>query len=262
MPRIALFIPCYVDHLAPAVGIATAELLEAYGCEVDFPQAQACCGQPMANLGCPDAARPLALRFARVFAAERYDHVVVPSGSCVAMVRHHYAELARGQRERDAFSEVAGRTHELCEFLVDVLGVGSIQGRYPHRVSLHRGCHWLRELRLGPASELGERNPPQVDKAEQLLAGIEGLELTSLERRDECCGFGGTFAVEEDAVSARMGRDRLADHARSGAEVIASTDVSCSLHLDALARRDGRALPLVHIAEQMNPARKAGAVQA
>jgi len=256
VPRVALFVPCYVDHLAPQVAMATAELLEAYGCEVEFPEAQGCCGQPMANLGCRPQARPLALRFAGVFGADRYDHVVAPSGSCVAMVRHHYAELAKTAGEREALTVVANRTRELCEFLVDVLGVERIEGHYPHRVGLHRGCHGLRELRLGTPSEWPG---PAFDKVEGLLASIDGLELMPLERRDECCGFGGTFAVAEEAVSARMGRDRLADHGRAGAERIASTDVSCSLHLAGLAKRDGRALPLVHVAEVMNDARKAGA---
>ena len=209
MPRVALFVPCYVDHLAPEVGLATAELLEAYGCEVEFPEAQACCGQPMANLGCRAEARPLALRFAKVFAAERYEHIVAPSGSCVAMVRHHYAELAHNVREREALEEVGARTLELCEFLVDVLGVEAIEGRYPHRVGLHQGCHGLRELRLGTPSESAQ---PHFSKVERLLSSIEGLELTELERRDECCGFGGTFAALEEAVSVGMGRDRLADH--------------------------------------------------
>lgn len=254
MSRVALFVPCYVDHFAPEVGIATAELLEAHGCKVDFPEAQACCGQPMLNVGCAEDARPLALRFAQVFASDRYDYVVAPSGSCVAMVRHHFADLARDDSERERLQEVAGRTYELCEFLVDVLGVTSLPGRYPHRVGLHLGCHGLRELRLGAASERMDAAPGKV---EMLLSSIDGLELTPLERRDECCGFGGTFALGEEAVSARMGRDRLADHARGGAELIASTDVSCALQLAGLARRDGSSLRLVHVAEVMNDARAA-----
>jgi L-lactate dehydrogenase complex protein LldE len=254
MPRVALFVPCYVDYLAPQVGLATAELLEAHGCEVDFPEAQACCGQPMANLGCRDEARPLALRFARVFAPDRCEHVVAPSGSCVAMVRHHYIELARGARERELLEEVGGRTRELCEFLVDVLGIEAIGGHYPHRVGLHQGCHGLRELRTGTPSEWA---PPRFSKVELLLDSIDGLELVALERPDECCGFGGTFAATEEAVSVAMGRDRLADHARGGAEVIASTDVSCSLHLAGLARRAADGVRIAHVAEVMNEARKA-----
>jgi L-lactate dehydrogenase complex protein LldE len=207
----------------------------------------------MANLECRPDARRLALRYAKVFGSDRYEHVVAPSGSCVAMVRHHYAELARNARERELLEEAGSRTRELCEFLVDVLGVEAIEGRYAHRVGLHHGCHGLRELRLGAPSE---RALPHFDKVEGLLRSIDGLELVELERRDECCGFGGTFAVTEEAVSVRMGRDRLADHARSGAEVIASTDVSCSLHLGGLARRAGNPARLVHVAELMNQARK------
>jgi len=254
MLRVGLFIPCYVDQLAPHVGLATAELLEHYGCEVDFPTAQACCGQPFSNMGCPEDARPLALRFAKAFPADRYDHVVAPSASCVAMVRHHYRGLARNERERALLDDVAGRTCELCEFLVDVLDVPTATGRYAKRVGLHRGCHGLRELRLGGASE---RMAPGFDKVERLLAGIDGVEFASLDRPDECCGFGGTFTVDEPVISAEMGRDRLADHARNGAEVIVSTDVSCSLHLDSLARASEPRVPIVHVAELINEARKA-----
>jgi len=254
MLRVGLFIPCYVDQFAPQVGLATAELLEAYGCDVDFPEAQACCGQPFSNFGRPEDARPLALRFGKAFPVDRYDHIVAPSGSCVAMVRHQYADLARSERERDLLDEVAGRTCELCEFLVDVLGVSSVAGRYPKRVGLHRGCHGLRELRLARSSE---RVQSHFDKVERLLVGIDGLELAPLDRPDECCGFGGTFAVDEPAISLGMGRDRLADHARNGAEVIVSTDVSCSLHLESVAPESRPAVPIVHVAEVLNDARKA-----
>ena len=253
--RVGLFIPCYVDQFAPQVGLATAELLESYGCEVEFPEAQACCGQPFSNFGRPEDARPLAARFAKAFPVDRYDHIVAPSGSCVAMVRHQYASLARSEDERGMLDEVAGRTCELCEFLVDVLGVSSGTGLYRKRVGVHRGCHGLRELRLGRSSE---RMQPHFDKVERLLEGIEGLELAPLDRPDECCGFGGTFAVDEPAISVSMGRDRLADHARHGAEVIVSTDVSCSLHLASVASGAGQAAPIVHLAEVLNDARKAG----
>jgi L-lactate dehydrogenase complex protein LldE len=251
--RVGLFIPCFIDQFAPQVGIATAELLESLGVEVDFPRAQACCGQPMANLGCRDDARPLALRFARVFDESRYDHVVSPSGSCVAMVRGHYAELARTHKERELLESVGSRTRELCEFVVDILGIDALDGRYARRVGLHRGCHGLRELRLGPSSERVEA-PDSTDKVEGLLRSLEGIELVDLERRDECCGFGGTFAVSEDVVSARMGNDRLDDHARGGAEAIVSTDVSCLLQLGGLAKRRGEAPEMLHVAEVLRDA--------
>jgi len=255
--RVGLFIPCFIDQFAPQVGVATAEFLEGCGVEVDFPRAQACCGQPMSNLGCRDDARPLALRFARVFDAGSYEHIVAPSGSCVAMVRNHYPELARSQAERAALKGVGARTRELCEFVVDVLGIEAVHGQYARRVGLHRGCHGLRELRLGAASEL---QVTASDKVEGLLSSIDGLELVNLERPDECCGFGGTFATTEEVVSARMGNDRLDDFARGAAETIVSTDVSCLFQLGGLAKRRGGAPEMLHIAELLRDAvRGAGA---
>lgn len=241
MPRVGLFIPCYIDQFYPHVGLATVELLEQLGVEVDFPEAQTCCGQPMANTGCTADALPLARRFVEIFAP--YDAVVSPSGSCVAMVRAHYHEYFHHDA---AYESLRGRIFELCEYLVDVLKVSRLPARFPHRVGLHQSCHGLRELRLGSSTEtMG----PTFNKARQLLQLVEGLELVEPKRPDECCGFGGTFAVSEEAVSCLMGRDRLADHQQAGAEVLTATDVSCLMHLDGLARREGRKLPCLHVAE-------------
>jgi L-lactate dehydrogenase complex protein LldE len=239
--RVALFIPCYVDQLYPQVGLATARVLERLGVDVDFPEGQTCCGQPMANAGVGEAAAPLARRFLRVFRG--YDAIVCPSGSCTSMVRNHYGRFLSGE---PGYEELRRGTYELCEFVSDVLGRRTLQGRYPHKVGLHRSCHGLRELRLGSASE---RMEARYDKVGQLLAGLEGIELVPLSRGDECCGFGGTFAVAEEAVSCMMGRDRLADHAAAGAEVVTGTDVSCLMHLEGLARRDRRPLRFRHVAE-------------
>ena len=233
--NVALFVPCYVDQLYPRVGMATAELLERAGCTVEFPEAQTCCGQPMANSGFFDDARPLARKFIDVFGA--YEYVVCPSGSCTSMVRNHYAQLLGEQPHVSVF--------ELTEFLHDVLKFVP-RGKFAHRVGLHQSCHGLRELRLGSGSE---RLVPAFSKARDLLAGIEGLQLVELARSDECCGFGGTFAVSEEAVSCAMGRDRVADHVRAGAEVITGGDVSCLMHMDGLARRDGIPVRMMHIAE-------------
>jgi L-lactate dehydrogenase complex protein LldE len=238
--RVGLFIPCYVDLLYPRVGLATVELLERHGVDVEFPEAQTCCGQPMGNAGYRDEAARLAKRFVSVFA--KYDHVVAPSGSCVAMVRRHYADLIE---PTPALERVRQRTFELCEFLTDVLGA-RVAGSFPHRVAVQPSCHGLRELRLGPASERRDATP---DKVRSLLAPLAGLELVEALRRDECCGFGGTFAVDEGPVSARMGRDRLDEFVRAGAEVVTATDVSCLAHLDGLIRRDGRPLRVMHVAE-------------
>jgi L-lactate dehydrogenase complex protein LldE len=236
--RVALFVPCTVDQLWPEAGLAAVELLERLGVAVEFPAAQVCCGQPLANAGFEAQARALARRFAAPF--EGYDHVVCPSGSCVATVRHALPRLL------GARPAVCDRVHELCEFLVDVLGVERVAGRFPRRVGLHPSCHGLRELRLARASE---RCEPAFDKVAGLLASLEGLELVAPERADECCGFGGTFAVGEPEVSRRMGLDRLAAHERAGAQVVTSVDAGCLLQLRGLAERRGSALRMMHVAE-------------
>jgi L-lactate dehydrogenase complex protein LldE len=239
--RVGLFIPCYIDQLYPQVGLATVDVLEHFGVEVDFPAEQTCCGQPLANAGLHNDARPLAERFLKVFAP--YEYVVSPSGSCVAMVRHHYEQVLGHSEALDA---VAHKTFEMCEFLTDVLKVDRLSGKYPHRVGLHQSCHGLRELRTASDSELVG---PSFNKPRQLLASLAGIEVTELSRPDECCGFGGLFAVTEEAVSCMMGRDRIADHERAGTEVLTSTDMSCLMHLDGLIRREEKPIRVQHIAE-------------
>jgi L-lactate dehydrogenase complex protein LldE len=239
--RVALFIPCYVDQLYPKVGLATVRVLERVGVRAEFPEEQTCCGQPMANAGVADAVTPLARRFLDVFAG--YDAVVCPSGSCTSMVRNHYEHYVGNDLR---YPGVKKATYELCEFLTDVVGVKELRGRYPHKVGLHQSCHGLRELRLGPSSERMEQ---RQNKVEELLRGLEGIELVPLQRRDECCGFGGTFSVTEEAMSCMMGRDRLADHLSAGASVVTGTDVSCLMHLEGLARRDRKPLRFLHVAE-------------
>ena len=245
MPKVGLFIPCYIDQLYPQVGMATVELLARVGVEVDFPEAQTCCGQPMANSGCTAAAAPLAHRFVEIFAP--YEHVVAPSGSCVAMVRRHYHEyFPHGSPRKAEYERVSAKTFELTEYLVDVLGVTAIEGSFPHRVGLHQSCHGLRELRLASSSELAGQ---AYNKPRRLLESLAGLSLVELSRPDECCGFGGMFAVSEEAVSCMMGRDRVHDHLQAGAEVITANDMSCLMHLDGLIRRDRQPLRVMHIAE-------------
>ncbi len=240
MPRVGLFIPCYVDQLYPQVAMSTLELLERFGCDVDFPPAQTCCGQPMANTGCTEDARPLAEKFLSIF--KDYEYVVCPSGSCTAMVTHHYEELLHG---KPGFEELQKKTFELCEFLVDVLKV-KIEGRFPFKVGLHNSCHGLRELRLGSSSEM---MVDRFNKAGQLLSGLEGIELVTLKRPDECCGFGGTFAVAEEAVSCMMGLDRIHDHEQAGTEVLTAGDMSCLMHLYGLIARQKKPIKVMHVAE-------------
>lgn len=240
--RIGLFIPCYIDQFYPQVGLATVEVLRRFPqLTLEFPRAQTCCGQPMANTGCLDDTRPLAQRFVDIFAD--YDHVVAPSASCVSMVRHHYEGLFHADAR---FERLQTRVWELCEFLVDVLQVDTWPSSFPHRVGLHMSCHGLRELRLGACSErMGE----QPDKVRQLLGLVPGLELVPLRRADECCGFGGTFAVAEEGVSVMMGSDRVEDHLQAGAEVMTATDTSCLMHMEGIVRRCAQPLSIMHVSE-------------
>ena len=239
--RVALFVPCYVDQLWPRAALGAVRVLEAHGVEVAFPEDQTCCGQPMSNAGLAAAAEPLARRFLEVFGG--FEAVVCPSGSCTSMVRNHYDAFLAGA---PGFEKLKARTFELCEFLVDVLGVRGARGRFPHKVALHQSCHGLRELGLGVPSE---RLLPRTNKVDALLRTLGGIDLVPLARPDECCGFGGTFAVAEEAVSVLMGKDRIEDHTRAGAEIVTATDVSCLMHLEGVARRERRPLRFMHVAE-------------
>ncbi len=247
MPRIGLFIPCYIDQLYPHVGLATLRVLRKLGWNVEFPREQTCCGQPMANSGCAEDARPLAERFLRIFGD--YDFVVAPSGSCVSMVRNHYDQWLNGKPRFDHLRE---HTFELCEYLVDIAKITRVDGEYPHKVGLHMSCHGLRELRMARSSET---MVAPFNKVRLLLEQLRGIELVELARPDECCGFGGTFAVAEAAVSCMMGRDRIADHQRAGAEVIAGFDMSCLMHIEGLIQRDKNPIRVAHVAEILEHAR-------
>jgi L-lactate dehydrogenase complex protein LldE len=241
--KIALFLPCYVDQFYPQVGIATVELLEKLGCTVEFPASQTCCGQPMANAGFEHLAHGCDENFVRAFCG--YEYVVAPSGSCVLHVKEHL----HSERDEAEATRLRGSVYELTEFLTDVLKVDRLTARFPHRVGLHQSCHGQRGLCLSQMSEL---NAPPFSKPRQLLKLVEGLEVVELDRVDECCGFGGTFAVGEEAVSVKMGRDRVADHLRHGAEFITGGDVSCLMHLEGILRRQQSPVRVVHLAEILN----------
>ena len=239
--KIGLFVPCYIDQFYPDVAIATLEILESLDCVegVFYPKEQTCCGQPMANSGCNADLPTLAERFVTQFSEA--DYVVCPSGSCVAMVRMQYGNFV----DSSALPTIDA-TLELSEFLVDVADYDCERIDFPYRVGLHQSCHGLRELRLGQSSE---RNVPSFSKPRSLLQQLRGIELVDLQRTDECCGFGGTFAVDEEAVSCMMGEDRIADHRQAQAEVITAVDMSCLMHLDGLIRRQAIQLPVMHLAE-------------
>jgi L-lactate dehydrogenase complex protein LldE len=241
--KVALFVPCYVDQLAPEVGLATARVLERLGCRVEFDPRQTCCGQPFVTTGARSEAVRLARAHAAIFAGA--EAVVCPSASCVATVRRRYADLLG---EADA-EPLASRTFELGEYIVTRLGLGDVGARFPHRVALLESCHGLRELGLGrPSEELGP-SPSLAGITERLLRGVAGLELCPVERRDECCGFGGAFSVGFPELSARIGRDKLRRLAESGAEYVTGTDTSCLLHLEGLRRREGYGPRAIHLAE-------------
>ena len=245
--KTGLFIPCYVDAFFPEVGIATLELLERFDVDVVYPLDQTCCGQPMANSGCErDAAATEAL-FVRNFAG--FDYVVTPSGSCTHHVREHLTAIPQAE---DVVS-VRKRTYELVEFLHDVLGVRQFPwAEFPHAVGLHNGCASLRALRTAKMSEI---DGPSFSKPLRLLGAVKGIRFVAPQRPDECCGFGGTFSVFEEPVSARMGYDKVQDHQRAGAEYIVSADMSCLMHQKGCAERLGLPLKFIHIAQILNGAR-------
>ena len=250
--RVGLFIPCYIDQAYPQVGLATVRVLDRLGVDFEYPKDQTCCGQPMFNSGCFRDAGKLARKVLKTF--REFDHVVCPSGSCTGMIREYYDLLLPEEQDDPGFRRLATQTYELCEFIIDVLGIESWEGRFAHKVGLHQSCHGLRGLGLGAPSELATAG--RTGKVMTLLRSLEGLDLVTLSRSDECCGFGGTFSVFEPAVSSAMGRDRLLDHERAGAEIVASYDVSCLMHLEGLIRREKRPLRVMHLAEILDEARR------
>ena len=235
--RAALFITCFNDTLFPRTGQAVVELLERLGVDVDFPEAQTCCGQMHANSGYQLEALPLARRFVRVFGDA--EHVVSPSASCVAMVRDQYLRLAELGEDpglaREA-RELIPRVRELSEFLVDQLGVEDVGATYPHRVAYHPTCHSLRLLRVG-------------DRPLRLLRAVQGIDLVELEDARECCGFGGTFAVKNADTSMAMLSDKLRRVLDTRAEVCTAADNSCLMHIGGALRRQRTGVRAVHLAE-------------
>lgn len=245
-PTVALFIPCYVDQFYPKVGIASLELLEKLGCTVSYPSGQTCCGQPLANAGYERDTIGATRHFIELF--KDFDFVVAPSGSCVLHVKEHSPQVLGLEKEQ---TELHDKVFELTEFITDILKVEKLEGTFPHRVGFHASCHGQRGLRLASSSEL---NQTPFNKARKLLGNLNGLEWVELTRTDECCGFGGTFAVTEEALSIRMGKDRLEDHIQHQIEIITGGDMSCIMHLEGIATRNGQKMKFMHVAEILNQA--------
>jgi L-lactate dehydrogenase complex protein LldE len=241
--KVGLFIPCYVDQFYPNVGIATYELLRKLGCDVRFPMNQTCCGQPMANSGYEHLSKGCDANFVANFA--EFDYIVCPSGSCVMHIKEHLHD----EKNESLALKIRSTVFELTEFIVDILKVETIIGNFPHRVGMHQSCHGQRGLKLSQMSELMEA---PFSKPQQLLSGIEGITFASLKRKDECCGFGGTFCVSEEAISVKMGVDRVKDHQEQQVEYITGVDMSCLMHLEGILRRQNSPIKTIHIAEILN----------
>ncbi|QJY47662.1 (Fe-S)-binding protein [Pseudonocardia broussonetiae] len=235
--RIALFVTCLADAVFPDVGRATVTLLERLGHEAVFPPTQTCCGQMHVNTGYQREAVPLVRHHVEAF--EPYDVVVAPSGSCVGSVRHQHAMVARGAGDEalaGRATAVAARTYELSELLVDVLGVEDVGAYFPHRVTYHPTCHSLRMLRVD-------------DKPLRLLRQVRGMTLLELPDADQCCGFGGTFALKNADTSTAMLADKMRNVVASGAEVATAGDSSCLMHIGGGLSRLRTGTRTLHLAE-------------
>ncbi len=219
--RVSLFVTCFNDTLFPATGAATVTLLERLGHEVEFPLAQTCCGQMHGNTGYEEQGQSLADRWERVFAGDEL--VVSPSASCVGYVREHVPSAH-------------GRLFELTELLVDQLGVTDVGASFPHRVTLHPTCHSLRLLRVG-------------DRPRRLLEAVHGIDLVDLGEANECCGFGGTFAIKNADTSMAMLGDKLRRVLDTRAEVCTAADNSCLMHIGGALRRQRAGVRTMHLAE-------------
>ncbi|WP_294142971.1 (Fe-S)-binding protein [uncultured Sanguibacteroides sp.] len=238
--KIGLFIPCYVNAIYPNVGVASYKLLKSLGLDVDYPLEQTCCGQPMANGGFEHDSAGLAKKMEELF--EKYDYVVGPSASCVVFVKENYPRLLH----KEEHACISSRIYEICEFLHDVMKVDKLDACFPHKVSLHNSCHGERLLHLSSPSEL---NIPRFSKLKDLLSLVKGVEVLEPKRVDECCGFGGMFAVEEAATSVCMGEDKVRDHMSTGAEFITGADSSCLMHMEGIIRREKLPIKTIHIIE-------------
>ncbi len=233
--RVALFVTCLVDLFRPSIGFAAIKLLEDAGCTVEVPPLQVCCGQPAYNSGDRATARAIALQVIDAF--EGFEAVVAPSGSCGGMLAHHYPGLFDDDPAMRARAEsLAGRTHELMSFLVDVLGVETVRARYDGTVTYHDSCSGLREL--------GVKEQPR-----RLLASVEGLALREMKTPEVCCGFGGTFCVKYPEISNAMVGEKSADVAASGADTLLAGDLGCLMNMAGKMQREGRAIRVRHVAE-------------
>lgn len=239
--KVGLFIPCYVNTLFPEAGVATYKLLKHLGVEVDYPLEQTCCGQPMANAGFENEALPLAKNFEKLF--DKYDYIVAPSASCTVFVKENYPPILEKEGH---LCQTSGKIYDICEFLHDILKVKELPSRFPHKVSVHNSCHGVRVLHLSSASEL---NIPHYSKIKELLSLVKDIEVCEPDKLDECCGFGGMFAIEETGVSLCMGQDKVKNHMATGAQYITGADSSCLMHMQGVIDREKLSIQTVHVVQ-------------
>lgn len=235
--RVALQITCINDAMFPDTGKAVVRLLRRLGVDVDFPEAQTCCGQPMINTGYFDEAVPAVRSFVEAF--EQYDAVVTPSGSCAGSARHQHQIVARRSGDSGlerAVAEVSPKVFELTEFLIDVLKVTDVGASFPHRVTYHPTCHSLRMLGVG-------------DRPRRLLEAVKGIDLVDLPHAEECCGFGGTFAMKNSDTSVAMCADKVRHVRETDAEILVAGDNSCLMHIGGMLSRQRSGVRIMHLAE-------------
>ena len=233
--RVSLFVTCVVDQLFPNVGLAMTQVLRRINYNVDFPEAQTCCGQPAYNSGYRADARKVAIHFLNVFRDAEY--IVVPSGSCTAMVSHHFEDLFRGEPAfLEATHALSPKVFEFSRFLTEIAGVEDVGARLDEVVTYHDSCHALRELNIG-------------DAPRRLLRHVKGLELREMDAAEECCGFGGTFSVKFAEVSGGMARTKIDSILRTGARAVVSIDSSCLMQLQGALSRGGHPVRTLHLAE-------------
>ncbi len=239
--KIGLFVPCFVNALYPEVAVDTYKLLKSFGYEVDYPQSQTCCGQPMGNAGFEQMSVHLAEKFVKLFGEGHYDYIVGPSASCVAYIKDNYARFLGEKKD-----EVADKVYDLCEFLHDIVKPTSLKARFPHKVSIQNSCHGVRLLHLSSPSEM---TIPYYNKIKDLLSLVKDIEIAEPVPSDECCGFGGMFAIEETEVSRQMGMDKIQHHIDTGAEYIVGADSSCLMHQGGLIRKNKLPIKPIHLVE-------------
>ncbi|MGZ5959829.1 MAG: (Fe-S)-binding protein [Rhizomicrobium sp.] len=234
-PRVGLFVTCLADLVRPQVGFACVKLLEQAGCDVEVPSTQTCCGQPAWNAGADKDALDIARQVIAAF--EKFDYVVVPSGSCAGMIKRHYPEVFEKDAAWLARSRaLAAKTHELMSFLVKVRGVSSVPAKFAKSVCYHDSCSSRREMGV-------------IDEPRALLASVDGLTVKELSDTQTCCGFGGLFSVKYPEISERMADDKVADAVATGADALIGGDLGCLLHLAGRMKRQGKTIEVRHAAE-------------